>query len=210
MFRLYREIQKGEFFVVFGDCAQGGSDSNVVQFMSKSATDIPMKLKMRGVAAQMTPYLHDALEWLYDKTGVKPVVALERNNGGASEMHNLMMMNKNSKYRLYQMKTSGTLEGEKVETKLGFDTNSATRPKMLGDWKVAYDGQLVRMYDDQTVDEHATFIINKKNRPEADVNKHDDEVMSCAGAWQLYQTEVPAGIINHKRPKQRKSSFHVG
>jgi len=210
MFLLYRPILKGEFFVVFGDCAQGGSDSNVVQFMSKSATDIPMKLKMRGVAASMTPYLHDALEWLYDKTGVKPVVALERNNGGASEMHNLMMMNKNSKYRLYIMKTTGTTKGEEVETKLGYDTNAATRPKMLGDWKVAYDGQMVRMYDQETVDEHATFIINKKNRPEADVNKHDDEVMSCAGAWQLYHTEVPAGIINHKRPKQRKSSFHVG
>lgn len=209
MFKLYRQIEQNEFFVVFGDCAQGGVDSNCVQFMSKTNTDIPMKLKMPGVASSMTPYLHQALEWLYDKTKVKPVVALERNNGGASEMHNLMMMNKNGKYRIYQMKTRGTTDGQEVEALLGWNTTSATRPQMLGDWKTAYDGHMVQLYDQDTLNEHKTFIVNKAGKPEAAPNTHDDEVISCAGAWQLYQTENPVTAFKKARPRAKRAKFHV-
>lgn len=209
MFSLYRKLQKGEFFVVFGDCAQGGEDSNLVQFMSKTQTDIPMKLKMKGVAAGMTPYLHQGLEWIYDQTGVKPVVALERNNGGSSEMHNLMMMNKLGKYKIYQMKTFGTDEGEEREEILGWNTNMQTRPKMLGDWKVAYDGRMVRIYDEETLAEHTTFIVNRNGKPEAASGTHDDEVMSCAGVWQLYQTEnAPMERMSH-RQRPKKLRLHI-
>ena len=41
--------RKGEFFVVFGDCAQGGSDSNFVQFLSKSRNDIPLVLQIKDM-----------------------------------------------------------------------------------------------------------------------------------------------------------------
>lgn len=209
MFSLYRRPEEGEFFVVFGDCAQGGEDANTIQFMSKTKFDIPLKLKMYTVAAGMTPHLHQALEWIYDQTKVKPVVALERNNGGASEMHNLMMMNKLGKYRIYQMKTDGTNEGEEVETLLGYNTTMLTRPKMLGDWKVAYDGKMVKMYDRETIDEHSTFIVNKRGRPEAASGTHDDEVMSCAGAWQLYQTENPHVEKKYNRPRPTRLKLHI-
>jgi hypothetical protein len=189
-FRLYRKLQRGEFFVGFGDTAQGGSDKNFSQFMSKDQMDIPLVFSMHGVAAEATPYIHQALEWIYQKTGVKPVFAFERQNGGSSEMHNLMMLNNQGHYRLYIAKTGGTTEGEEQTDKLGWDTNSVTRPKMLGDWKVAYETGLIRIYDQETLDHHQTFIVNPRNgKPEADSNQHDDGVMSCAGAYQLYQTE---------------------
>lgn len=209
MFRLYRQLIKGEFFVVFGDCAQGGVDSNIVQFMSKSNTDIPLKLKMPGVAAGMTPFLHQALEWVYDQTEVKPIVALERNNGGSSEMHNLMMMNKNGKYRIYQMKSQGTDEGIDREKKLGWNTTMESRPRMLGDWKVAYDGEMVRIYDEDTLSEHKTFIVAANGKPEAAPNTHDDEVISCAGAWQLYQTENPMTKPVRRRQRAKKVKLHL-
>jgi len=209
MFKLYRTITANEFFVVGGDCAQGGVDSNLIQFMSKTNTDIPLKLKMPGVAANMTPYLHQALEWIYDQTKVKPVVALERNNGGASEMHNLMMMNKNGKYRIYQMKNRGTEEGQDRSKDLGWNTTSESRPRMLGDWKVAYDGQMIRLYDEDTLSEHKTFIVAKNGKPEAAPNTHDDEVISCAIAWQLYQTENPITKPVKNRPKPKRVKLHL-
>ena len=209
MFKLYRTITANEFFVVGGDCAQGGVDSNLIQFMSKTNTDIPLKLKMPGVAANMTPYLHQALEWIYDQTKVKPVVALERNNGGASEMHNLMMMNKNGKYRIYQMKNRGTEEGQDRSKDLGWNTTSESRPRMLGDWKVAYDGQMIRLYDQDTLSEHKTFIVAKNGKPEAAPNTHDDEVISCAIAWQLYQTENPITKPVKNRPKPKRVKLHL-
>jgi len=204
MLRLYRRPRAGEFFVVFGDCAQGGSDSNMVQFLSKSNIDVPLVLQVNDVAASMTPILHQTLEWLYDQTKVKPVVALERNNGGASEMERLRLMNRSDKYRLYFMKRDGV-----TTDKLGWVTDMISRPTMIGDWKVAFDSTQVKIYDEVTIDQHRTFISNKRDRPEAAPNTHDDAVISMAGAWQLYQTENPPVV--HKRTRERppKIKFHL-
>lgn len=200
MLRLYRDIGQGEFFVVFADAAQGGVDSNYVQFISKSRIDVPLVIQIKDVAANATPVIHQALEWIYDQTNVQPVFAYERNMGGSSEMERMRKMNRSSKYRLYVMKQDGTLHGEQQTEKLGWDTNAATRPKMIGDLKQAIDSQLIRIYDKETVNQLKTFIISKRNKPEAAPNTHDDAVMSLAGAWQLYQTEEPIRFEDDDEP----------
>lgn len=190
MLRLYRQPQPNEFFVVGGDCSQGGIDSNWAQFLSKDRLDVTLVLELNGVAADMTPILHQTLEWLFDKTGVQPVVALERNMGGASEMERLRKLNRLNKYRLYQYKRMGKTEGEKQTDVLGFTTDSVSRPRMIGDLKVAVDSIGIKLYDEETVNQLSTFIVNKNNRPEAAPNTHDDAVMSLGIAYQLYQTET--------------------
>lgn len=202
MLRLFRQPQPGEFFVVFVDCAQGGLDSNYGQFLSKSQLDVPLVMQINDVAANMTPILHQTLEWIYDKTKVQPVVGLERNMGGASEMERLRLLNRLNKYRLYTMRRSGKNTGEEQTELLGWSTDTATRPKMVGDLKQAVDSQQIRIYDRETVDQLKRFIINKNNKPVAAPNAHDDAVMSLAGAWQLYQTENP---INTNRNKNTSS-----
>jgi hypothetical protein len=204
MFRLYRQPIKDEFFVIFGDTAQGGLDSNFIVFMSKSQQDIPLVLQMNAVASEMTPYLIQALDWIYEKTKVKPVVALERQNGGASEMHTLHINNKGN-YRLYQPKN------DQLENKdrLGWDTNSVTRPTMLGDWLVAFNTRRIKIYDEETIKQHKTFIVNKRNRAEAAPNTHDDSVMACSGAFQLFQTENALSGNKRTRPRPKRSRFHV-
>lgn len=210
MLRLFRKIEKGSFFCVGGDCSQGGIDSNYVQFIDKTRLDVPLVLQMKGVAATMTPVLHQTLEWLYDQTGVRPVVALERNMGGASEMERLRKLNRNNKYRLYLMKNLGKSEGEVVSDTLGYSTNSVTRPKMVGDLKEAIDAIGLTVYDEDTINQLTTFIVNKNNKPEAAPNTHDDAVMSLAVAWQLYQTENPADKpLVRTRPKPKKVKLHV-
>jgi len=136
MLRLFRPIKQGEFFVVGGDCSQGGADSNWAQFISKDRVDVPLVLEMPGVAADMTPVLHQILEWLYDKTGVQPVVALERNMGGASEMERLRKLNRLNKYRLYTYKGFGTNKGEQDTDRLGFVTDVASRPRPVDNLNV--------------------------------------------------------------------------
>lgn len=191
MLQLYRQPEQNEFFVVGGDCSQGGADSNVVQFLSKDRIDVPLVLRQKGVAADMTPILHQTLEWLFDKTGVQPVVALERNMGGASEMERLRKLNRSNKYRIYTSRSIGKVSGETVTDKLGWNTDTASRPRMIGDLKSAIDATAISIYDSLTVNEMATFIINKRSgKPEAANNAHDDAVMSLAIAWQLYQTET--------------------
>lgn len=191
-FRLYRELERGEFIVVFVDTAQGGIDKNYAQFMSKTRLDVPLVFSMRGVAAEATPYIHQALEWIYDKTGIRPVVAYERQAGGASEMHTLMMMNRKNKYELYHSYD----ENGRRSDKLGWDTTNITRPNMVGEWKVAFEAKQIKVYDLETIEQHSTFVTNNKGKPEADTNSHDDGVMSIAGAFQLFQTEAPPAPID--------------
>jgi hypothetical protein len=186
-FRLYRKLEQGEFLVVFGDTAQGGLDKNFTQGLSKTKMDFPIVFSMHGVAAQATPYIHQLLEWIFDQTGVQPVFAFERQNGGASEMHRLMMMNRSNKYILYRAKDE---KGHPTD-KLGWDTTEWSRALMLGDWKNAWDNQAVRIYDQETIEQHTTFVSNRRGKPEADSNMHDDGVLSSAGAYQLLLTENP-------------------
>lgn len=209
MFRLYRRILPGEFIVAFGDCSQGGIDANFCQFGSKTHSDIPLVFEMQGVAAEATPFIRDALNWIFDKTKVKPVIALERNNGGGSEMYNLMTYNE-GKYTIYYARDS---QGKPDGNKPGWDTTggvggTGTRPKMLGDWLKAYESKAIKIYDVKTQEQHQTFIVNKNGKPEAAPNTHDDAVMSAAGMWQLFQTENPATKV-HKRIEHKRLRMHV-
>lgn len=205
--RMFRQPSQGEFFVVGGDCSQGGIDSNWMQFISKEKVDVPIVLERAGVASDTTPILHQTLEWLYDQTGIQPVIALERNMGGSSEMERLRQLNRQQKYRIYTYRGFGTINGEQLTERIGWVTDAASRPRMVGDLKNAVDTQLLRIYDEETIDQLSSFIVNKRSgKPEAAPNTHDDAVMSLAVAWQLYQSESKIKINHSDTPTFRKSS----
>ncbi len=205
MFRLYRELEEGEFIVYGGDTAQGGADSNYGQFISKTKGDIPLVFKRSGVAASATPLIRDALNWVYKQTKVKPCFALERQNGGASEMHRLIETNDG----FYTAYFPYDEHGERKEIP-GWDTNEKTRAQMLGDWLKAFDNNLIRIYDEDTIEQHQTFIVNKNGKPEADTNTHDDAVMSCAIAYQLFLTENPPREKQRTHREVKRLKLHVG
>lgn len=199
MFYIFRELELGEFIVVGGDCSQGGEDYGVVQFLSKTKLDVPIVYRSRGVAAQMTAALVPALNFVYDKTGVKPVIALERNNGGASEMERLSVLNREQKYTVYQMRQMGIVDAD-VTPKLGFDNNTATRPVILGNLKDAVDAQAIGIYDETTITEMYSFVI-RNGKPQAEQGAHDDTIFALGIAWQLYQTEdAPSHVLPMEFP----------
>ncbi len=204
MFRLYRQLEKGEFLVYGGDTAQGGIDANYGHFISKTKGDVPLVFKKQGVAASATPLIRNALNWVHDQTKVKPCVALERQNGGASEMHRLDDTN-DGFYTIYYPYNE---KGERKDTP-GWDTNEKTRAQMLGDWLKAFNNGLIRIYDKDTVEQHQTFITNKRGKPEADSNTHDDAVMSIAIAYQLFLTENPFVMPVRTRQPRKRASLHL-
>lgn len=192
MFTLYRIPQKNEFIIVFVDTAGEGSDKNAAQFLAKQKLDLPMVLHYEGSIVDVTPKLKVALEWLFDKTGIPPVIAYETNNGGGYELERLSRLNTQNKYRIYyQYKLDQ--EGHVVKTdKMGWNTNSATRPVMLTGVEEVVNNNLVTIYHRQTVTEMFSFV--KKMTPggwrvEAETGSNDDLIFALAGAWQLYQTE---------------------
>jgi hypothetical protein len=192
--RRYREYRRGEFIVIFADTASGGSDYCAGQFLSKTYLDIPTVYHTNVTATEMTPAIKDEAEYIFDVTGVKPVVAYERNNGGMFEMDRLNSLNRLQKYRIYTLKTIDP-KGVLVDSgKFGWDTNSATRPKMLADGKDMIEKHLINIYDRPTVTEMFSFVVVKHNnnwKAEAEVGEHDDLLMALFGVWQMYQTENP-------------------
>lgn len=195
MFRRYRTYEPGEFYVVFCDTAWGGADWCAAQFLCKTKLDVPVVYHSKVLASEMTPQIHNELERIYDETHVQPVVAFERNNGGVAEIERLASLNRQGKYRIYVEKSGvGSTTDTTDSTKLGWTTNSATRPTMLQQLKEAVDNRLLRIYDKPTINEMFSFIISQTSsswKAQAEQGAHDDLIMALAGAWQLYQTENP-------------------
>lgn len=192
-FRRYRNWDRGEFVVVGADTAAGMGDYSTAQFLSHTKLDVPLVYHSKQTATEMTPQLATELEIIHDQTGVRPVVAFERANGGAFEMDRLAGLNRQGKYSIFHMPGYG--EGSQDATKkLGWDTNSATRPKMLQDLKQAIDNKLLRLYDEHTINEMFSFVVVQTSsswKAQAEKGAHDDLVMALAIAWQLYQIEQP-------------------
>lgn len=213
MFRRYRDYEKGEFYVVGVDTSWGGTDYCAAQFLCKTTLDIPTVFHSRVLATEMTPQIHTELEKIFDQTGIKPVVAFERNNGGVAEIERLATLNRNGKYKIYVEKTNvGSTSVTHDTVKLGWTTSSATRPIMLSMLKEAIDNQLINIYDKQTITEMFSFIVSQTSsswKAQAESGAHDDLIMALAIAWQLYQTESPPVIKHRTRPKPKRARFHV-
>ena len=208
MFTQYRMLHKGEFILFFLDTAGEGSDLNSGQALSKDYLDIPINLSYEGSVIDVTPQLKIALEWIYDQTGVKPVVAYETNNGGGYELERLNRLNTNQKYRVYrQYSLNPQTKLLEVTDKLGWNTNSATRPTMLAGVEELVNNRLVVIYHPPTVTQMFSFVKHKTNsgwRAEAENGAHDDEIMSLAGVWQMYGTEKPLAVVKHRQVNQPK------
>lgn len=198
MFRQYRKIEKGEFIVVGGDLSAGGKDRSCCQFISKNRVDVPLIYDSQKMAIEMTNEIVPVLEAICDVTGIRPLIAYERNNGGVFEMERLAAMNRNGAFELFKMPVFGReIEAEarmRQEVKYGWDTNTATRPAMLVALKEAIDKRLLTIYDKPTIEEMYSFIVCQTSsswKAQAERNANDDRVMALAIAWQLFCNSHP-------------------
>ena len=196
MFRQYRRLEGGEFILIGCDTASGGLDFSAAQFLSKSKLDVPLVYHSKKTTSYMTDELLPVLEDIFDKTGIPPVIAYERNNGGSFELERLSRLNRLNKFKLYVQPIGQGDIYQGTPRKYGWTTSSATRPVMLQDLKEAIDNGLIRIYDRDTVNELFAFVVNQVStgwRAQAERGAYDDLIMSLAIAWQLYQNEeMPA------------------
>lgn len=191
-FRKYRDLEPREFIVCGYDLSMGGEDYSACVFLSKTRKDIPLIYHAKETATISTNNILPSLESIYKQTGVRPVIAPERNSGGVFEVDRMLNSSYKSFFRMYVAKNIGSIENSKP-TKYGWDTNTATRPKMLEELKNAIDNRLIGVYDEILIEELYSFIIGKTLsswKAQAESGAHDDLVMALAIAWQLYQTEV--------------------
>jgi hypothetical protein len=198
MWRQYRTIEKGEFMLFAVDTCSGGGDNTTLQGLSKTKLDVPLVYQNNITTASFIPELVRVLEYIYDFTGIKPIVALERNNGGSFLMDQLAGLNFNGKYRVFEMPKFGNINNSEPNL-LGWSTNTATREIMIQDIKLAIEQALFRVYDKQTVGEMLSFVIVKTSsswKAQAERSAHDDLVMALAIVWQMYKICQPEKTAN--------------
>jgi len=191
--RQYRKIDVGEQFMVFADTATGLGDYCACQFLSKTNLDVPLVYHSKKLATEMTNEIFPVIERVADVTGKRPIVAYERNNGGVFEMERLASLNRANKFEIFKMPNYGQGINNPDSDRLGWDTNVATRPKMLSELKDAIDKGVLMVYDRPTINEMFSFIIvntTATRKAQAERGAHDDLVMSLAGAWQLFQDNI--------------------
>lgn len=198
MWRQYRPIEKGEFMLFAVDTCSGGGDNTTLQGLSKTKLDVPLVYQNNVTTTSFIPEIVRVLEYIYDFTGVKPVIALERNNGGSFLMDQLAGLNLNGKYRVFEMPKFGNVNNSEPNL-LGWSTNTATREIMISDLKLAAEQSLFRIYDKQTIGEMLSFIVVKTSiswKAQAEKSAHDDLVMALAIVWQMYKICQPEKTTN--------------
>lgn len=195
MWRQYRKIDLQEFFIIAMDTAQGGGDYTSLQVMSTTKLDVPIVYHSQQPTSEFIPQLHRFLEALSDTTKVKPIIAIERNNGGLLHAERLAGLNMRQVYSMFKMPDFGN-SSIRIEdpNRYGWDTNGATRPVMISELRTAVHQELIKVYDAQTYAEMLSFIV-KNGKPQAERNAHDDLIMSLAIAWQIYQMNPKKEVL---------------
>lgn len=186
--RIFRKPEPGKRYVIGADTAKGKAKGNYdAAYVIEERTG-EMCAVIRG-------------KWDTDLYGKKldvlgryyniALLAVENNNTGESVLNTLF---NTCKYPLLYMWKKGDL---------GWDTNNATRPVMISDFKEAIRDQLYPIYCRQLYKECLTFI-DKNGKPEADENCNDDCIMAYAIALQVRQ--VAAKWFEWYEKKQQKKS----
>jgi len=106
-------------------------------------------------------------------------------------------------------------EKQEHSNKLGWDTNSQSRPILVGDLKNAVDSRSITIYEEETINELYSFIISQNGKPEAEYNAHDDRVIPMGIVWQMFQRIVPdtkkqADYSRYENFKQEEYSNPLG
>jgi hypothetical protein len=188
MVKIYREIEEDEQFVIFADPADG-MDFCAAVACSKKHYDVPIVFNAKMESSQFGYDLYYMCNWIYNKTHIWPKLAVERNSGQAT-IHVLKELNYTDLFRMvdFTAKESGTYEKGAIGwTTTGYISGGelkGTRRKMLDDLAMAIRQRMIRFYDEEVFNQVKSFKI-VRGKAQASRNKHDDLLISLAGAWQV-------------------------
>lgn len=184
---IYRELQMGEQIVIFADPADS-NDYCAAVACSKKYYDFPIVFNAVMESSQFGYELNSFAKYVFNKTGMWPKLAVERNTGQAT-----IFVLKNLNYPdLFRMVDFASAGGSYEKGQIGWITTGhisggelqGTRRKMLDDLALAIKQGQIKIFDPVQIKQLKSFVIIK-GRAQARSNKKDDLVMATAGAWQV-------------------------
>ncbi|KAF6561976.1 DNA packaging protein [Paenibacillus sp. EKM202P] len=186
---IYRQPEQGKRYILAADTAKGKEDGDY---------DAAYVIEER--TGEMCAALHG--KWDTDLYGKKmntlglyyntALLAVENNNTGESVLNTLF---NTCHYPLLFMHKKS----------LGWNTNQATRPVMISDFKEAIRDQLYDIYCPELYGECMT-LIDKNGRAEADSGCHDDRILAYSIALQVRQVADKWFEWFNKKQKKRAES----
>lgn len=186
--RQYRELERGEQLVLFGDPAES-HDYCAATACSKKHYDFPLVFNQIIESSQFGYELNSIAKFIEHTTGIWPKLAVERNSGAAT-IYVLQQLNYPDLFRMVDFSATAMHEGGGIGwVTTGHLTGGVlqgTRRKMLDDLSLAINQGVIKIYDEEQIRQIMTFML-VRGRGQAKANKKDDLVMATAGAWQIQQ-----------------------
>lgn len=185
---IYRELEMGEQLVIFADPADSNDYCAAVAF-SKKHYDAPVVFNSIMESSQFGYELQNMAKYIFNKTGMWPKLAVERNTGQAT-IYVLKTLNYPDLFRMVDFSSSA---GSYEKGQIGWVTTGhitggelqGTRRKMLDDLALAIKQGQITLYDKVQIKQLKSFMIIK-GRAQARSNQKDDLVMATAGGWQVH------------------------
>lgn len=175
--RIYKHPEKDHKYVIGGDVAEEGDYSALIVLDRNTMEQVAMwyghidEFMMAQQAYKLGTLYNNAL------------IGIERNNMGVAVVMKLDELGYRNQYR---METLDDI-GKKVRDKLGWETNTRTRPILISDLNQAFYERKLMIRSEEVVAEMGSFVRNTSGKPEAQEGTHDDLVMAMGIAVQMYQ-----------------------
>jgi len=149
-----------------------------------------------------------------EKISQWPLLAYERNSGGALHLDERIMQYPN----LYHKRSTDTPEKESIRASVGHHTNRSTRPDMMDEleaWALELSDHPERMTDEAIWNEARTFSWDDRaGRWDHETGCHDDTLMALAGALYIDKIVRDAQVKTSKyepssrqKPKRNAEKF---
>lgn len=175
--KIFKEPEAGRPYVIGGDTAGDGSDFFVAQVLDNITGE--------QVAILRHQYDEDTYArqiYCLGKYYNTALIGIETNYS----TYPTKLVQKMGYSRMYVRQREDNFDGQ-IQHAYGFDTNSTTRPVIIGELVKAMRTGLHLVNDKTTLEEMLTFVRPEKNpeRPEAEQGGHDDTIMALAIAWYI-------------------------
>lgn len=188
-FKIFYPPVKGRKYAIGADVSEGGDTGD---YNAAVVFDCKTGLQVATLYGQFSLERYAEYLNLLGRYYNEALIAVERNGLGTSVI--LLLKNIYNYYRQYYDYGRGKSGGVLRDLgRLGFYTSTATKNHILGQFRIALNGDAVLLCD-KTILRELLYFQEKGGKREAAPSKHDDLVMASVIGWEAIEQASGGGV----------------